>query len=874
MKKVTKTLTGGLATVMASGMVPMTAMAATNFDELHKAAYDAVKVAQETKTQADINAARKLVAEYRTAIEAEGKDGLLVNINTFSELLDGVQQPILTDIVNKIVAMKEAGKATQAEINAVRELVDALPESLQNAVNTWSAEVDKFQNAIMEAAIAAVKTAETEKTQESIDAAQKLVDELATSIRPVIQKVAADLQARLDAVKVYDLNITKAELSKTSVTVEFEALEEALRDVTIEVIDNKGNVVEVKAKKLLIEGENTATFEFKNALNSRPDGVWYVNGFKVDAEAINLVNDVKVIATTNNNDVNSEEFKKAAEKLYQVLEKSSLVSGLVDEVANQKAYLTLAIERKAEKINTVADVQKIIDDGNKNVGSEDLVEAAVKAAKEGTLNQFKAAFAKLDLERVNSEWITNYRDALKAGATNLSDVQAVIDNTNLKYVKEAEADLTVDNKLNAERIEKAIDLVEKYVVVKEDDTEGQKDKEDRIAKLNVKLAIVGVNDADTQTSLKAALVNLEKVVNNEKTFKYDSEVNENLMADYVKARTNNNENVIFFNTVNEVIKYLNDVEKEQVSNTITSIREISEDINKLSDDKKDTKKKDLLDAFNKLALVSAKAEKEQVFDASIVKADLYDLYAKTLGTDQEDVEITTVSDVTKLVKAVNDNIVSILFKNNLSLNPKNLLSTLNDSRLGLTNVIENNREAYNLELSDFQRIEDKKELVKLVSRVNYKEAILAAKTTADVKANLVEYALLSGTNSVTDAKDAERSDIAEELLAIFTDDKAPDPTLVDAIKLNDEISNADSKRKSTIEEFNKVMVKGTPEITDAVSQLVKVSPEFKALSASQQLVVAEKVIANLPTHKDNKDETVKTAFTNYTEIRTLVSKFL
>ena len=52
MKKVTKTLTGGLATVMASGMVPMTAMAATNFDELHKAAYNAVKVAQKTKTQA------------------------------------------------------------------------------------------------------------------------------------------------------------------------------------------------------------------------------------------------------------------------------------------------------------------------------------------------------------------------------------------------------------------------------------------------------------------------------------------------------------------------------------------------------------------------------------------------------------------------------------------------------------------------------------------------------------------------------------------------------------------------------------------------------------------------------------------------------
>ena len=236
--------------------------------------------------------------------------------------------------------------------------------------------------------------------------------------------------------------------------------------------------------------------------------------------------------------------------------------------------------------------------------------------------------------------------------------------------------------------------------------------------------------------------------------------------------------------------------------------------------------------------------------------------------------MTKVSEVIAKVKEVNSNIVSILFKNNVSLNPKNLLETLTDSRLGLTNVIENNREAYNLELSDFQRVGDSKELVKLVSRVNYKEAVLAAKTTADVKANLVEYALLTGTTSVTNAKDTVRNDIAEELLSIFKGDKAPDLTLVDFIRFNSEISNADYNRKAKIDKFNEVMVgetgKANPEITTAVEQLKGISPEFKALSASQQLVVAEKVIANLPANKDG----VKTAFTNYTEIRTLVSKCL
>ena len=273
--------------------------------------------------------------------------------------------------------------------------------------------------------------------------------------------------------------------------------------------------------------------------------------------------------------------------------------------------------------------------------------------------------------------------------------------------------------------------------------------------------------------------------------------------------------------------------------------------------------------YGEIKKITTKAEKGEVFDTNIVKEDLYDLYAQG-----EFASMTKVSEVIAKVKEVNSNIVSILFKNNVSLNPKNLLETLTDSRLGLTNVIENNREAYNLELSDFQRVGDSKELVKLVSRVNYKEAVLAAKTTADVKANLVEYALLTGTTSVTNAKDTVRNDIAEELLSIFKGDKAPDLTLVDFIRFNSEISNADYNRKAKIDKFNEVMVgetgKANPEITTAVEQLKGISPEFKALSASQQLVVAEKVIANLPANKDG----VKTAFTNYTEIRTLVSKCL
>lgn len=863
MKKVQKTLTGALATMMAAGMVPVTAMAATNFDALHKAAYDAVKVAQETKTQKDINAARALVAEYKAAIIAEGKDGLLVNINTFSELLDVVQGPVLSEIVKAVLAMQEAGTATQAEINAVRTLMegdqaddsDNLPASLTEAVKTWSSAVDVFQKELLDAAVAAVKTAETEKTTSAIEAAKVLVADLSTAVREGIKNVATTLQERLDAITV--ITVTKAEISKTSVKLEFEALKEALRDVTIEVIDNNGDVVEVKAKKLLIEGETTATFEFKTALTERPDGVWYVNGFKVDAEAINLVNDVKSA--------------RNAEKLYQVLEKSSLVSGLVDEVANQNEYYRLVGERKAEKINTVADVQKVIDDANKNVGVNDLVEDAVKAATEGTLNQFKKAFAKLDLERVNNEWIKTYRDALRdSNVTTLSQVQDIVDEKNNVEVVKAESDLYEDNKLNAEKIEKAMDLIETYVVVEEDDKDAQKEKDARLAALNVKLAIVRVNDSDTQASLKSALTMLEKAVNNEKTFKYDSLVNENLMGDYVKARVNdNNENTRFFESVQEIVEFLAEVETTQVEAAIRNLEKVSSEIRDLAEDKKDTKKTALMNAFKKLAAVSAKAQKGEIFDASLVKEDLYDLYAKA-GF----VGMTKVSDVIAQVKTVNNNIVSILFAQNTELTTENLLKTLSDSRLGLTNVVDGNEEAYKMEFPSFKIISNKNALVNLVSRVNHKEAVLAATTVSEVKTSLVEYAIAAGITTVTDVKDAVRTDIAEELLAIYTADNAPNKDVETLTVFEGHIADANNTRSTKIGNFNIEMVTGTPSITTAVAQLKIVSPEFKALDASKQLIVAEKVIANLPTHKDENGKVVKTQFANYTQIRDLVAKCL
>ena len=171
-----------------------------SIDELYKNAYNATQVAQKEKTQISINNARDVLNQFKFEAIAQNKLGLLPHYNTFSVMLDEVQQPILTKIVNTILEMKKAGKATQDEINNIRLLVDPLPASLKNACSTWSSEVDKFQNELLNQAVAAVKNAEIEKTQEAIDKAQELVNELSKAIREGIKKVATDLQARLDEI--------------------------------------------------------------------------------------------------------------------------------------------------------------------------------------------------------------------------------------------------------------------------------------------------------------------------------------------------------------------------------------------------------------------------------------------------------------------------------------------------------------------------------------------------------------------------------------------------------------------------------------------------------------------------------------------------
>ena len=71
-----------------------------------------------------------------------------------------------------------------------------------------------------------------------------------------------------------DLNVTKVEsISKTGVKVTLKALAQNETAFTINVLDDKGNAVEVNPLSLE-KGETEATFTFKTPLTVDPTGVW------------------------------------------------------------------------------------------------------------------------------------------------------------------------------------------------------------------------------------------------------------------------------------------------------------------------------------------------------------------------------------------------------------------------------------------------------------------------------------------------------------------------------------------------------------------------------------------------------------------------
>lgn len=444
-KNLQKTLAGALATMSVMSIATPVMATTVDIDTLYKNAYDAMRKAQETEKQTDINAAMELIWELRH-VGDERKDENLINAAcTWSSLVDEVQHPKLVKIVTAITKAQESGR--QADINEAFATIE--PELPAVWRSSYTSAIDLVQQKLQDELVKAVEKAEADKTEESIKDARELVNEVLTANSEAMVEWAKIFEAKLDNIvgdgtddddclidqEVADLNITDIEVNRKQIKVTFDALEKSLDDVTLTVLDNNGNEVKVKSVAIIKKGATEAKFEFNNYLSEKPTGVWNVNGVSFNLTEKAFVKDVK--------DANN------AKELGKVLAKEEykdLVTYNKDRLANYVEEL-----QKAE-LKEVKDIQSVIDKVNAELDKEksesEYINLLKKVLRSGSddqlLNELSSKFQGINKELVN-EYRTKLTEELNNKQIKLTQIQEVIDDinkaANAEKINDAKTDL-------------------------------------------------------------------------------------------------------------------------------------------------------------------------------------------------------------------------------------------------------------------------------------------------------------------------------------------------------------------------------------------------------------------------------------------------
>ena len=445
-KNLQKTLAGALATMSVMSIATPVMATTVDIDALYKNAYDAMRKAQETEKQTDINAAMELIWELRY-IGDERKDENLINAAcTWSSLVDEVQHPKLVKIVTAITKAQESGR--QADINEAFATIE--PELPAVWRSSYTSAIDLVQQKLQDELVKAVEKAEADKTEESIKDARKLVNEVLTANSEAMVEWAKIFEAKLDNIvgdgtgdddclidqEVADLNITDIEVNRKQIKVTFDALQKSLDDVTLTVVDNNGNEVKVKSVAIIKKGATEAKFEFNNYLSEKPTGVWNVNGVSFNLTEKAFVEDVK--ANLSNG------------KLNKVLEKKEY-KGLV--TYNTKRVENYAKELQKAELKEVKDIQSVIDKVNAELDKEESSNAELnkyidllkKVSKNGTQEQFNNALNQgveaEYIKDVNPDYMEDYKKEIKSKGEDvkeIADIQTQIKNVNDRKQQEAD----------------------------------------------------------------------------------------------------------------------------------------------------------------------------------------------------------------------------------------------------------------------------------------------------------------------------------------------------------------------------------------------------------------------------------------------------
>ena len=870
-----KVLTGVLAALMATGTVAPV-FAGTNVEKLHTTAFEATQKALKEGTQLSINEAREAIQAFKEAI------GEHADIPTWSSMVDKVQHPIYVEVVDGLLALqKEGAVVTQEAVNKLYTLIyneegtadDISDEYKKGEKYGWSGQTDAFQNVLTFAALEAVEAA---KTADEIADAKKLVESLKTSKNKDAVAAAERMEAKLiekeEALNKYDLKVTDFEVTRTGVKVTFEALAETLKDATIEVIDNNGDIVEVQAISKILEGRTTASFSFEKVLSSREiKGVWTVNGLSKDLTEAKLMNNLAGAKTEDDTEKALIELQKAGYIKSLKMAKNPTVEQI--EKAAKTAYHK-ALKADDAKIVTAEDVQAIIDEVNTELDTTADEKERVERVKASVNNkrQFLNALSEEGIERVNSEWFEAYATPVKTESVKtIKNIQEAIDNINLIKVESNVQNL--ENSLDVEKVEKAIGLVNEFVnpeTTKKENVSGAEveyNVQDRmLEKLNKQLALIDVVTSDNTKALKNSLVKLSNLT---EEFNYDKVVNEDNLLRIVEELSK--EGVVTPTNVEKLVEFINGVNETVITEALKGVETAYASAEVKDGKYTESAKTTIMKAFKALETATVKEENTtNKFVSSIIVEDNLQMYKSYNGND------LVVTDVNALVNHIKD--ANEYVKNNavtIALNEidklaresevdaskvdaKKLYNALANEKVGLKGLVVANTDDYAIDAQLLKRngaTDDEvyvKSLNQAIASVNAKVQVANAKSLSEMLTGVNNFAV-SENMDILNKSNEERKDISEEVLA----SEASMKTVAEVKKA---IEDATFTKNTKIEEINKAVESGNrATIISKVNEIVNgFESREDRFEKVEDLITASK--------KDGKF----VGFTTYSQIRNVI----
>ncbi|MED4455959.1 hypothetical protein [Metabacillus fastidiosus] len=565
-----------------------------------------------------------------------------------------------------------------------------------------------------------------------------------------------------------------------------------------EVKDNNGKDVAVKEIAVLDVGETEATITFVRPLTANPAGTWTVNvAFDADAQAVveavkGATNEVALL-----NALNSSYFKDVNEDL--------ISKYAAEDFSNAE---------------TVADVQKIIDEVNKDNVSAD----AVKKVNEAK-NQVELLKALQDggFARVNANLIATYATHNASEYKTAPDadaVQAIIDTVNKTAADDAvdAADTTLATALTAKAIADAQVLVDALPEKEDADKTAKKALQDR---LDVANAVAKVKAATTQASLLSALkspvLKLENI---------DDKLAKFYKAEFDAEKANIT--TAAFDLQGEIV----DAGKD------AAIADAVEKIDRNTDKTSTADLKALLTEHKRLNPIEFT---EDIVDALVedYKTDI--LTAIDTAAPADTTEVNTIIETANDPAAALAKVVTEADKT-----ADDLLKALKAKTLNLKNVKDANKNAY---LADKGLIKTEAgktvaDLQKAVNTINLLADANSATTATAMQTALTGIAVNQSVTSYVNLSSAAKLEVAELVLAAHDKETGKKFADVDALAENNTTGVLGVQTKAYTDFL--AAVNGATDIGGMKTALDKVElPTFQELDAEAKVTKAEAVLNKL-----------------------------